>query len=106
VVRLFRDKCAISYIPEELRLSPAVEVGTERLLKGHRMLSTEDRSRAFEACPFVRPGEESNPTLGPTAQRQIATSLRTLYGDLVEEPLPERFLELLAQLDQVHPEQE
>jgi hypothetical protein len=29
-----------------------------------------------------------------------------LYGNLVEEPLPERFLELIAQLDQVHPGQE
>jgi hypothetical protein len=70
------------------------------------MSITEDRSRAFDAFPFVRPGEETSPALGPTAQRHIASSLRTMYNDLVHEPLPEQFLELIARLDRSHQDTE
>ena len=78
----------------------------ERQVMVHRMSITEDRSRAFDAFPFVRPGEETSPALGPTAQRHIASSLRTMYSNLVQEPLPEQFLDLIARLDQGHPEGE
>ncbi|MXQ12399.1 NepR family anti-sigma factor [Microvirga makkahensis] len=40
------------------------------------------------------------------AQRHIASNLRTMYNDLVQEPLPEQFLDLIARLDQGHPEGE
>jgi hypothetical protein len=81
-------------------------VGAERLMMGQRMSISEERSRAFEAFPFVRPGEETSPVLGPTAQRHIASTLRTMYNDLVQEPLPEQFLDLIARLDQSRPEGE
>jgi hypothetical protein len=64
------------------------------------MSNTEDRGRAFEACPFARPGEEISPTLGPTAQRRIASDLQAMYDNLVQEPLPAPFLDLIARLDQ------
>ena len=68
------------------------------------MRKTADCNRSFEAFPFVRPGEEISPGLGPTAQRHIASHLRTMYNGLVKEPLPEQFLDLTARLDQNHRE--
>ena len=75
-------------------------------MMGQRMSISAERSLAFEPFPFIRPGEETSPVLGPTAQRHIASNLRTMYNDLVEEPLPEQFLDLIARLDQGHPERE
>ncbi len=38
--------------------------------------------------------------LGRTAQARIALALRQMYADLLDQPIPERFIELLAHLDQ------
>ena len=62
--------------------------------------------RVFEAFPFIRPGEEISPTVGPYAQHHIASNLRAMYDSLVREPLPEQFLDLLAQLNQNDPGKE
>ncbi len=70
------------------------------------MSITADRNRAFEDFPFARPGEEFSPTLGPRAQHHIASNLRAMYDRLVQEPLPEQFLDLLAHLDQNDPGKE
>ncbi len=70
------------------------------------MSITADGNRAFEAFPFVRPGEEISPTVGPYAQRHLASNMRAMYDGLVQEPLPEQFLDLLAQLDQNDPGKE
>jgi hypothetical protein len=40
-----------------------------------------------------------SPILGPTAQLRIGYDLRTMYDDVVQEPLPAPFLDLLARLD-------
>jgi hypothetical protein len=84
----------------------ALGAGTELLMMGLRMSITEDRGPPLEPFPFVRPGDETSPVLGPTAQRHIASNLRTMYNDFVQEPLPEQILDLLARLDQGHPEAE
>jgi hypothetical protein len=81
-------------------------VGAEWLMMGQRMSIIEDRGPPLEPFPFIRPGEETSPVLGPTTQRHIASNLRTMYNDLVREPLPEQFLDLIARLDQGHPEGE
>ncbi len=44
------------------------------------------------------------PGLDPTTQARIALALRQMYSDLVDQPIPERFLTLLAQLDRTHAE--
>ncbi len=72
----------------------------------HRMSIIVGCDRVFEAFPFIRPGEEFSPTLGLQAQRHIASNLRAMYDSLVREPLPEQFLDLLAQLDQNDPGKE
>ncbi len=55
---------------------------------------------AGEVLPFARTGRETIPTVSPHSQQHIATNLRALYDNLVQQPLPDRFVELLAQLDQ------
>jgi hypothetical protein len=64
------------------------------------MSITANCDRSTEAFPFVRPGEEISPTVGPHAQRHIASKLRAMYDGFVQEALPEQFLDLLARLDQ------
>ncbi len=56
-------------------------------------------ARAREVLPFARTGRETIPTVSPHSQQHIATNLRAMYDNLVQQPLPDRFVELLAQLD-------
>ncbi len=44
------------------------------------------------------PGPE--PALTPEVQQQIGTLLRGMYADLLNRPVPDRFLEILQRLDQ------
>jgi Anti-sigma factor NepR len=53
-----------------------------------------------EVVLFAGPGQEVNPTVGRQGQRHITSELRAAYDDLVQQPLPERLLELVAKLDQ------
>ncbi len=53
-----------------------------------------------EVVLFAGPGQEINPTVGRQGQRHITTELRVMYDDLVQQPIPERLLELVAKLDQ------
>src|SRR5215212_8307922 len=45
------------------------------------------------------PGQEISRTLSRKGQRLITTELRAMYDDLVQQPLPERLVELAAQLE-------
>jgi hypothetical protein len=56
-------------------------------------------ARAGEVLPFARAGQEFTPTVGHYSQQHIATNLRAMYDELVQQPLPDRFVELLHQLD-------
>jgi hypothetical protein len=51
-------------------------------------------------------GQEITPAISHSSQQHIATNLRAMYDDLVQQPLPDRFVELLAELDQKKAEQE
>jgi hypothetical protein len=42
----------------------------------------------------------SDPTLSPAIQGKLGEQLRALYGSLEAEPLPERFFDLLKQLQE------
>ena len=53
-----------------------------------------------EVVLFGRTGQEISPTVGRRDQRHITTELRVMYDDLVQQPIPERLLELVAKLDQ------
>jgi hypothetical protein len=41
----------------------------------------------------------SNPRLDRTIQTRIGDQLRAMYDELMQQPVPDRFAELLAQLD-------
>jgi hypothetical protein len=53
-----------------------------------------------DVLPFIRAGWEFAPTVTQHSQQNIATNLQAMYAELVQQPLPHRFVELLAQLDQ------
>jgi hypothetical protein len=53
-----------------------------------------------EVVLFGRTGQEINPAVGRQGQRHITTELRVMYDDLVQQPIPEHLLELVAKLDQ------
>ncbi len=42
-------------------------------------------------------------TLGPDLQRNIGRQLRSLYDEVLNEPVPDRLRELLQQLDRKAP---
>jgi hypothetical protein len=62
--------------------------------------------RGGEVLPFSRVGQAITPSISHTSQQHIATNLRAMYDDLVQQPLPDRFVELLAELDQKKEQQE
>jgi hypothetical protein len=44
-------------------------------------------------------------TLGPDLQAHIGRQLRSLYDEVLKEPVPDRLRDLLQKLDQAPPEQ-
>jgi hypothetical protein len=41
----------------------------------------------------------SEPTIDRASQERIGTQLRAMYDELMQQPVPDRFAELLGQLD-------
>jgi hypothetical protein len=56
--------------------------------------------RAGKVLAFARVRQQKAPNVCPFAQQRIGMSLRAMYDELVEQPLPSRFVELLTRLDQ------
>jgi hypothetical protein len=50
--------------------------------------------------PLASRFRDGHPSIDTTRQALISSALRQMYGNLVDLPLPERFVELLAHLDQ------
>ena len=46
------------------------------------------------------PKVSAAPRLDRTAQTRIGDKLRSMYADLVQQPVPDRFTELLSQLQE------
>ncbi len=42
---------------------------------------------------------EPDPKLDSTSQKRIGDQLRAMYDDLMQQPVPDRFAELLGRLD-------
>lgn len=53
-----------------------------------------------------RPVTERAPALSPALQGHLGRQLRTLYGELVNEPIPDRFTKLLEELAKKQDKQE
>ena len=59
-------------------------------MKGEKMLTgTVPRPKGAAAAPRI----------DPRIQREIGKHLRAHYDDVVNEPVPEKFIELLQQLE-------
>jgi hypothetical protein len=49
--------------------------------------------------PEVEGAEGSEPTLDRAIQSRIGDHLRAMYDDLMQQPVPDRFADLLGQLE-------
>jgi Anti-sigma factor NepR len=54
----------------------------------------------MQAGTVPRPADGSAPRIDPRIQREIGKHLRAHYDDVVKEPIPDKFIELLQQLEQ------
>ena len=62
---------------------------------GERPHASSSRpARAHQNSPAASQG----PALDRTIQSQIGDKLRTMYGELIEQPVPDRLADLLRQL--------
>ena len=52
-----------------------------------------------KAAPAAASGEKPEPRLGPDIQIKIGRQLRAIYDDVVNQGVPDRFVELLDRLD-------
>ena len=54
--------------------------------------------------PLASRARNGHPAIDPIRQALISSALRRMYGNLVDLPLPERFVELVSRLDHKQPE--
>ncbi len=52
--------------------------------------------------PPIRSLHANDPKLDPLLQAEIGRKLRSYYAELVSEPVPQRFAEVLTRLDRKH----
>lgn len=63
--------------------------GTPGKRKGEKM-----QAAAGQSLP-----QNAKPHIDPRVQREIGKHLRAHYDDLINEPIPDKFIELLEQLE-------
>lgn len=59
-------------------------------------MTIRPQQRDSEVNPQIQDGPE--PTLPPEAQSAIGRQLRQVYGQMLSEPLPDKFAKLLEEL--------
>lgn len=64
--------------------------------------SAETRNKAQGVNSSMNPNQNSSPNAGlsPAVQKHIGNLLKVSYQDLLTEPVPDRFANLLEQLEQ------
>jgi len=65
--------------------------------------SEHDAGKNGTAPGKTKPAEGAEPQLDPSMQAHIGAQLRALYEKLVDEPVPDRFLKLLEDLERKPP---
>jgi hypothetical protein len=58
------------------------------------------KGETMHAGTGSRPPEIAAPQIDPRVQLEIGKHLRAHYDDIVNEPVPDKFMELLAKLEQ------
>jgi hypothetical protein len=76
---------------------------TDEDVPGRKMDSADDKTPPnSNAAPVARNGD-GRMQLDPTAQAHIGKQLKAIYDGVVNQPVPDRFLELLKQIDKQPP---
>jgi len=57
------------------------------------------KGEKMQAGTDTRPGRSAAPRIDLRIQREIGKHLRAHYDDLVNEPVPDKFIELLQKLE-------
>jgi hypothetical protein len=76
------------------------------------MADHDSKSRArqgfgtFEAPAFLSDHLDDRPSRGLNdfIYAEIGATMRAHYADLLDQPIPDRFVELLEQIDRTHPD--
>ena len=68
-------------------------------LKPEARSSSEPPSERDRTSEFRR-GPAEIPVLAPASAARIGSQLRSYYGNLMQEPIPDRFVQLLEELQQ------
>jgi hypothetical protein len=61
------------------------------------------RSGRAEPGASQQPAKKPAKTADPSVQKAIGNRLRAYYDSVAQEPVPDRFIELLKQLDEKEP---
>ena len=68
-------------------------------------MATSTKSHLGSRTRQRQDGRASDPRLGTDIQEQLGTLLQRLYGDLLREPVPDRFVEILKAYRPSEPEE-
>lgn len=70
-------------------------------------MTRDDEKRFATVLPEPQLNEDSSsePTVDRAAQARIGDHLRSMYNELMQQPVPDRFMDLLGRLDQVNGEE-
>lgn len=55
---------------------------------------------SLDALADAREDSPSEPTIDRASQTRIGDNLRSMYNELMQQPVPDRLMELLGRLDQ------
>lgn len=73
---------------------------------GRQTMNDAKKPRSDKPMPSTQRAAKSKGRIGPEIQNRIGHQLRTMYSDVVNEGVPDRFADLLKQLDQNEPGKE
>jgi len=71
------------------------------MARGRTQMTSDKGNKLARVIPEASLSDklENNPKLDSNSQRRIGDQLRAMYDELMQQPVPDRFKELLEQLD-------
>jgi hypothetical protein len=84
-------RCAVA----KLRLEISDMVKSNRASRG----GSKNKGKAMRADTTAGPGENHAARVDPRVQSEIGKHLRAMYDDVIKEPVPTKFIELLEKLE-------
>lgn len=63
------------------------------------MIDNNNKLNSADGIEPITPESESDVTVSPQVMQAISQSLIAHYNDIVSEPIPDKFLSLLAELE-------